>query len=217
MKKYLTEFLGTFFLMFTIIWVVHADYISSGLKPSVIGFVLMLLIYIGGPISKAHYNPAATIGFITRKQLDRRDIAAYFIAEFFGAFLAARIGVFLFANNVARVYKVDDMSFAIIGEFIGTFVIVSVIMFVATLKRTIGNKYYGFAIALAVTLMIHAFGSFSGGAFNHAVALGFFSNAIVDTNVFIMMMGICSLAGYLSGLLFNVFDRESEVSQKKPS
>ncbi|NND77750.1 MAG: porin [Flavobacteriales bacterium] len=206
MKKYITEFLGTFFLMFTIVWVVHSELIPQIWKPTTIGLVLMVLIYVGGPISKAHYNPAATIGFITRRQMDSRDILPYFMAELLGAFLAAVIGAALFANSAATPFVVPDLSMALIAEFLGTFVIVSVIMYVATLKKTIGNKYYGFAIALAVVLMIHAFGHLSGGAFNPAVALGFVSTSMVDFKLFALVVAVCMLSGWLSGMLFNALE-----------
>ena len=207
-KKYITEFLGTFFLMFTIMWVVHVNYIPSGLKPSVIGLILMILIYWGGPISKAHYNPAVTIAFITRRQMDPRDILGYLIAEFFAAFFASWLGMILFAENcVAHVFEIGQLPMALLGEFLGTFVIVSVIMFVATLKRTIGNRYYGFAIALAVTLMIYAFAHLSGGAFNPAVALGFVLCSMIELEFFLMVILVCFLGGWVSGKLFNLLEK----------
>ena len=54
MKKYITEFIGTFFLVLTI------GLAGGENAPIAIGSALMVMIYAGGHISGAHYNPAVT-------------------------------------------------------------------------------------------------------------------------------------------------------------
>ena len=61
---------------------------------------------------------------------------------------------------------------AIIGEILGTFLLVYVILNVATTKDTAGNSYYGLAIGFTVIGISYLFGPLSGGSFNPAVALG---------------------------------------------
>ena len=61
MRKYLTEFIGTFGLVFTVGCAVMS---GSALAPLAIGAVLMVLVYAGGHISGAHYNPAITLGVL---------------------------------------------------------------------------------------------------------------------------------------------------------
>jgi len=46
-----------------------------------------------------------------------------------------------------------------------------VVLHVATAKANAGNSFYGMAIGGTVTAMALAFGGFSGGAFNPAVAI----------------------------------------------
>ena len=66
MKKYLTEFIGTFFLVFSI-----GMALTSGnpLAPLAIGLTLMVMVYMGGHVSGAHYNPAVTVGIFMRGKI----------------------------------------------------------------------------------------------------------------------------------------------------
>lgn len=60
MNKYVVEFIGTFFLVFTIGSVVINPRAGS-LAPLAIGSVLMVMIYARGHISGGHYNPTVTL------------------------------------------------------------------------------------------------------------------------------------------------------------
>ena len=55
MKKYIVEFIGTFFLVLTVA--------LTG-NPIAIGFILVAMVYMGGYISGAHYNTAVTMGLL---------------------------------------------------------------------------------------------------------------------------------------------------------
>ena len=64
-RKYLVEFIGTFFLILTIGSTSTLN--SSGvIPPLAIGGILMVMIYAGGPISGGHYNPAVTLAVLLR-------------------------------------------------------------------------------------------------------------------------------------------------------
>ena len=60
MKKYLTEFIGTFFLVFTVGMTV-IDPGAGGFAAMAIGSALMIMVYAGGHVSGGHYNPAVTL------------------------------------------------------------------------------------------------------------------------------------------------------------
>src|SRR3982074_1631797 len=61
MKKYIVELIGTFFLVLTVgACVVNPN--GGVIAPIAIGSVLMVMVYAGGHISGAHYNPAVTVG-----------------------------------------------------------------------------------------------------------------------------------------------------------
>ena len=61
MRKLVVEAIGTFFLVLTIGMVV-LDPGAGDMAPVAIGLVLMVMVYAGGHISGAHYNPAVTLG-----------------------------------------------------------------------------------------------------------------------------------------------------------
>lgn len=164
MKKYLIEFIGTFFLVFTI-----------GLtgNPLAIGIMLTVLVYMGGHISGAHYNPAVTISILCKKLIEVKEAINYILAQLIASFLAALL-VFYIDDNLMHV--VPNTSYSslqiILSELIFTFLLVLVILNVATNKKTEGNSYYGFAIGFTVMASAYCVGGVSGGAFNPAVGFG---------------------------------------------
>jgi aquaporin Z len=83
MKKYITEFIGTFFLVLTI------GLVSGDNAPIAIGAALMVMIYAGGHISGAHYNPAVTLGVLIRKRISANDAVVYIVSQVLGAATAA--------------------------------------------------------------------------------------------------------------------------------
>src|SRR4026209_2126917 len=82
MKKYVTEFIGTFFLVLTV-------GLTSGGNALAIGSALMVMVYAGGHISGAHYNPAVTLGVLIRGRVKAADVVPYMICQIIGGALAA--------------------------------------------------------------------------------------------------------------------------------
>jgi aquaporin Z len=164
MNKYLTEFIGAFFLILVI-----------GLtgNPLAIGAILMVMIYMGGNISGGHYNPAVTLGVFLRGKIDAKDMVIYWVFQIIGAIIAAFV-VFVLTTKIMQVVPAvgRDIVKVLLCEVLGTFALVSVVLNVATTKKAAGNSYYGLAIGFTVLASAYAFGPISGGAFNPAVALG---------------------------------------------
>ena len=73
MSKYLTEFIGTFFLVATIGFMVIAPG-AGDMAPLAIGAALMVMIFAGGHVSGAHYNPAVTLAVYLRGPLFGRRL-----------------------------------------------------------------------------------------------------------------------------------------------
>src|ERR1700730_1266518 len=170
MRKYLVEFIGTFFLVLTIGMVVlggKGDFASLG-----IAAVLMVMVYAGGHISGAHYNPAVTLAVLIRGRITATEAIGYMIVQVIGAVAAAFLVTYFMAEKMQEVVPQANNLKAILAEFLGTFALAFVVLNVATSKETAGNSYYGLAIGFTVMAMAYAFGSISGGAFNPAVAVG---------------------------------------------
>src|SRR5260221_10931207 len=170
MNKYITEFIGTFFLVLTVGCSVTIG--GLGLLAAIaIGASLMVMIYAGGHVSGGHYNPAVTLGVLLRGRCSTQDVVPYWVAQLLGASLAALVVNYLKGDQQASALVVKPGP-ALLAEFLYTFALVYVVINSATAKATAGNSFYGLAIGFTVTTGVFAVGKVSGGAFNPAVAIG---------------------------------------------
>ena len=171
MKKYLVEFIGTFFLVGTIGNVVMAPNDAGAMAPLAIGAVLMAMVFAGGHVSGAHYNPAVTLGVYLRGKCAASDVPGYMVAQVAAAIAAAGVVTFLKGTSPVAPMEINVVH-ALVAEFLYTFALVSVVLNVATSRGTSGNSFYGFAIGFTVLAGAYSVGAVSGGAFNPAVAIG---------------------------------------------
>ena len=172
-RKLVVEFVGTFFLVFTVGMVVIAPG-AEGLAPLAIGSVLAVMIFAGGHISGGHYNPAVTLGVLLRgKNIELTEAVGYWIVQLVAGVVAALAVSFLKPDMPAEVMNGSlNVGAALLAEFLFTFALVYVVLNVATAKGTSGNSFYGFAIGFTVLVGAFAVGGVSGGAFNPAVFIG---------------------------------------------
>jgi len=171
MKKYLVEFIGTFFLVFTIGSTVIAPGAGS-LAPLAIGASLMVMIFAGGHVSGGHFNPAVTLAVWIRGKCDTKDVVPYWIAQVAAALVAAWVVGTIKMQGAAQPLALASWKPAFLAEFLFTFALSWVVLNVATAKGTSGNSFYGLAIGMTVMVGAFAVGGVSGGAFNPAVATG---------------------------------------------
>lgn len=170
MARYVTELIGTFFLVFTIGMTTVTGLAAA---PLAIGCALTGLVYMGGHISGAHYNPAVSVAFFLRGAFDRSELIPYIVAQVLGAWLAAGAVLLITGATFAPAPGADYGTFPVLlAEVLGTFALALVILNVATAKATEGNTYYGVAIGFTVLSAAYAVGPVSGGAFNPAVGIG---------------------------------------------
>ena len=169
MKKYVTEFIGTFFLVLTIGCTVIPG--SAGvIAPLAIGFVLMVMVFAGGHVSGGHYNPGVTLAAFLRGRCDAKDVMPYMLFQILGAIAAAGVVSFLYGGG--KPIEMAGVPKAFVAEFLFSFALCYVVLNTATAKGTANNSFYGLAIGSTVMVGAFAAGKISGGAFNSAVAVG---------------------------------------------
>jgi aquaporin Z len=172
MRKFVTEFIGTFGLVFTVGCAVMS---GTPLAPLAIGAALMVFVYAGGHISGGHYNPAVTLGVFLRGKMPAKEVVPYWVAQLVAAFLAAWLARFTVNPAAMRQLSISgahEVFAALLAEFIFTFALVYVVLNVATSKDQPNNHFFGLAIGFTVAVGAFAVGGVSGGAFNPAVAFG---------------------------------------------
>jgi aquaporin Z len=168
MAKLLTEFVGTFFLVFTIGLAGPAPFGALA-----IGSALMVMVYMGGAISGAHYNPAVSLAVFLRGKCSAADLVSYMVVQILAAVAAAGV-VYVVAGKSFAVAPGEGVSTlaALLVELLFTFALALVVLNVATSKATAGNSFYGLAIGFTVFAAAISGGGISGGAFNPAVGIG---------------------------------------------
>ena len=163
MKKYLTELIGTFFLVLII---------GLSKNPLAIGFGLTILVYMGAHISGAHYNPAVSLAMLLRKEINISDFIKYISSQVLGASLAAYVVSIMSSNMVVQPSLQEPVAIILLAELMFTYLLVFVILNVATHPNLEGNSFYGFAIGLTVMTGAYCVGPLTGGVFNPAVSIG---------------------------------------------
>jgi len=213
MRAYLTEFIGTFFLVLTIGLSVIS---GTPLAPLAIGASLMVMVYMGGHISGAHYNPAVSLAVMLRGKFLPKEFVNYVIAQLCGAVAAASAVLAITHQSFAPSPAPGNLTGALIVEILYTFALALVVLNVATAKKTEGNSFYGLAIGFTITVAAFAGGPISGGAFNPAVGFG---PILIDTlhggkSIGFLWLYIVGplLGGGLAGLIFRYQNGPAESS-----
>jgi aquaporin Z len=207
MKKYLAEFVGTFFIVLTICMATYSK-VSADLQPLAFGTMIMVMVYAIGHISGGQFNPAVSVALFLRGKLVAKDLGFYIVAQFLGGAAAAVTSMYLISGKPPVAPIIAPPQFfvtgqAVLAELLGAFALVWVVLNVATSKSLEGNNFYGLAIGFAYTALEYALGSVSGGAFNPAIALGI---AIAQLNTW-QTIWIFLLGSFGGGALAALFYR----------
>jgi aquaporin Z len=167
-RKLGVEFVGTFFLVFTVGMAVAT---AGDLAPLAIGGVLMVMVFAGGHVSGGHYNPAVSLAVLTRGKMTSDEFVPYVVVQVAAALLAGLVVIILGYDPDATA-DVAGAGKMLIVEFLFTFALAYVVLNVATARGTENNSFYGLAIGATVGVGAFTVGAVSGGAFNPAVAVG---------------------------------------------
>jgi aquaporin Z len=170
MAKYLTEFIGTLFLVLTVGLTVVGQ---SPMAPLAIGASLMIMVYMGGHISGGHFNPAVSLAVALRGKLPASEVVPYMVAQVLGAIVASLLVYVILGRTFAPApAPTATVIAALLVELLYTFALCIVVLNSACHPATKGNSFYGLAIGFTIVVAAFAGGGISGGAFNPAVGLG---------------------------------------------
>ncbi len=189
-KKLISEFVGTFALIFIGAGSVATNYISDGALGLVgiataFGLVVMAMIYATGHISGTHINPAVTIALVATKKMNAKDASPYIISQLAGAAVAGLTLGVIYPTAIASVHLGTTSLGANVGfgtgilvEAILTFLLVFTIFGAAVDKRAPAG-FAGFAIGMVVLFDILVGGPLTGAlneparTFGPALASGY--------------------------------------------
>ena len=170
MAAYLTEMIGTFFLVLMIGLTAIS---GASLAPIAIGAILMVMVFMGWHVSGAHYNTSVSLAVYLRGKLASKDLIPCMVFQIVGALLAALAMCLILGKTFAPSPAADASSTGVIlVKLLFTFALALVILNAATAQATQGNSFYGLAIDFTIAAAATAGGPVSGGAFNPAVGIG---------------------------------------------
>jgi len=220
MRKYLSEFLGTFFLNLTVGTAVCS---SSVAAVWAISIALGNWIFALGDVSGAHFNPAVTVAILVRGAVDATSAGIYIVCQLCGSIAAAFITHVMFSGSrhESMFYFHSQSGYsnnqAYIAEVIATFTLAYVVLSVATTAIPVIPQYFGFVIGSCVFTGATAIGAISGGSLNPSVTIGFsLVYELLHGKSAVTQWGCYVLAelvgGVLAAVIFKYLTHSSEMS-----
>jgi aquaporin Z len=208
MKKYVAEFIGTFFLVLTVGCTVIPG-TPGVIPPLAIGAALMIMVYASGHISGGHLNPAVTLAVFIRGRCDAKDVLPYWISQLLAGVAAAFVAVFLVGKSGTPM-EIKNVPAVFLAEFLFTFALAYVVLNSATSKDTANNSFYGLAIGLTVMVGAFSVGALSGAAFNPAVALGAAVMKLLDFSIIWVHIVAALIGAFVAALAFKFLNPEDK-------
>ena len=211
--SYISEFVGTFFLVLGICGVVSAGAGAAVLTNVALvhTLVLMSLVYAIGSISGCHVNPAVTIGLAAIRKISGRDAGIYIACQVAGgvcagllvhAFFNVRGAVVNYGTPaVADAYLNGGSAFlALIVEALGAFLLMWAVMGTAVNPAAV-KGVAGIAIGGALGVGVLIFGPATGASFNPARWFGPALTSGDFTDAWLYILGPI-LGGLAAALLY---------------
>jgi len=215
-KALLAEFIGTFTLVFisasAFSLMEHEDG-SLLVKALAYGLVLMSIIYVWGPYSGAHVNPAVSFGFAVAGQMNWGLMFGYWIAQVLGAICGAALVTYFFGSGeVQQGDLVESFPWkAVLYEAFLTFFLVIAYLFIY--RNPLLAIISGLAIGLVLTVAVLGGHLLTGGSTNPArsIGTGMFSGNL--TNSWIYIVGPL-LGALLAALIYKLFTIDMSCCNK---
>ena len=204
--KYISEFIGSFFLVAT---VVGSGIMGDNLSPNnaavallgntiATGAILFVIIKMFGSISGAHFNPAVSLLFYLRKELELTKLLNYIVFQFLGGLLAIFLIHYIFNLELFQIsthaMRVENAPWSLfISEIIATTGLILTILFVRENDEA--------SVAVAVALFITA-GYWFTSSTSFANPMVTISRTFTDTFTGISLI---SVPYFLFGQLFGIY------------
>lgn len=176
-QKLLSEFIGTFALVFAGTGAIVINDVSGGAITHVgvaltFGLIVLAMIYAVGEISGAHLNPAVTLGFWLAGRFKGAEVLPYLISQVTGAVAASVTLKFLFRTHatLGSTLPSDTATQSFVLELILTFLLMFVILNVSTGAKEKGITA-GIAVGAVIALEAMFAGKISGASMNPARSL----------------------------------------------
>lgn len=170
LAKYVSEFIGVYFLVLTIGCNVHTESIGTALSA---GSMLAVLVFALGSVSGGHFNPAVTLAIVLRGgHISGMDALVYVVVQMVAGYMGALSygmmtgGAFIFAPAFEY-----SQGAALSVEVLYSCLLCYVVLNVAT-SRDAPNQYFGLAVGFSVVTAAIACGNISGSSLNPAVSFG---------------------------------------------
>lgn len=177
MKKYLSEFVGTFVLVLVacgVAVVTNANVVATSLA---FGLVIVAMAYSIGNVSGCHINPAVSLAMLLTGKMTLKEFGGYVVSQVLGALAGSAVLSVLLgscnalgANSYGMVGNLaTNVWIALLVEVILTFIFVTAILGVTSKKEN--GSVTGLVIGLTLVL-VHLLGiSFTGTSVNPARSL----------------------------------------------
>ena len=155
MQKYISEFIGTFILLVSIVGsgIAGQQYTNDQMvilfsHAVVIGFTLIIIIRIFANFSGSHFNPIVSIIFFLQKELSSRDLFLYILIQIIAAILGALFANYIFGLNVIEISS-NIRSGANI--YISEIFAATGLLLVILLSRADGKNVVSFNVGIYIT------------------------------------------------------------------
>lgn len=186
-RPYLSEIIGTFILAAA----VGASGQTSVATPLVAGITLLTLVYVLGPVSGAHVNPAVTAGLWSIGAIKTPEAGKYMVSQLIGGLLAY-LALSTFSGLPLPEAVLIDGS---VGEFLGAATLAMGVAMVV--KGKVPDAAAGLAVGFSLFTGVLVASIGSPGVLNPAVALGIgaWQMDIVALVIFVLMPLVGGVAG----------------------
>ncbi len=174
------ELVGTIVLasVVAVLGFIERQYIQVYLPviaPLLIGSVVMVLVYLFGGVSGAHFNPSVTLAMVAYRRMPWKQGLVYLIAQILGAFIGLQlVGRALFIGyemQSALTTTIEWRSF--FAEALGAAILLMGVttVVIGKVKEELSGLVIGSSLTIGITLAMVS----SGAILNPSLALAMFN------------------------------------------